>query len=122
DGMREGIQQELGPPHTGQRRPAAGESGSLGEQKRGSRKGDGYNSSDFCSERGEQKRGRVQFFGLLLRKNCTRPLFVSPRLGKHADVGCHAHGFAWACLRDDPTEPNAHAHPKPWAWYPSPMG
>src|SRR5579872_3363524 len=27
--------------------------------------------------------------------------------------GCHAHGFAWACLWG-----SDHAHAKPWAWHP----
>jgi hypothetical protein len=30
--------------------------------------------------------------------------------------GCHAHGFAWACV--GPTCQHEHAHAKPWAWHP----
>ena len=30
--------------------------------------------------------------------------------------GCHAHGFAWACLG---TQLDSHAHAKPWAWHPT---
>ncbi len=30
-------------------------------------------------------------------------------------VGCHAHGFAWACFG---RQADSHAHAKPWAWHP----
>src|SRR5580704_15155155 len=34
----------------------------------------------------------------------------------HVEIGCHAHGSAWACLGRQAV---LHAHTKPWAWHPS---
>src|SRR5262249_31654868 len=65
----------------------------------------GRESSGIAASRGRGS-GRGQYVAHKKRRTGPRG-----RQGSQPDVGCHAHGSAWAWV-DVP-----HAHVKPWAWH-----